>query len=202
MSPIQAMERSYAALQEMLRTGELAPGARLEAARLADWFGVSITPVRDVLHRLVGERLVEASSGEGFHVPRFNEGALRDLYEWNGALLSMAVRSVLLEDRPKVLAGQPASESLADRTAIVFEHLSSVVNNGELRHAILATNDRLYPFRMIEPVVIGADDEELEEIALAGRGQVRAIRRYHLRRMRSVADLISYRERHHRGSLK
>ena len=93
MSPAQAMERSYATLKQMLRDGVFAPGARLEAIRLSDELGVSMTPVRDVLHRLAGERLVEASSREGFHVPRFTEAALRDLYEWNSALLSMAVRT-------------------------------------------------------------------------------------------------------------
>lgn len=86
MSPVQAMERSYVTLKQMLREGHFAPGTRLEANRLAGDLGVSMTPVRDVLHRLAGERLVEASSGDGFHVAHFTEAALRDLYEWNSAL--------------------------------------------------------------------------------------------------------------------
>lgn len=202
MSPIQAMERSHAALLELLRTGELAPGTRLEAARLADWFGVSITPVRDVLHRLVGERLVEAISGDGFHVPRVTEAALRDLYEWHGALLSMAVRTAPPDARP-ISPGDPrAFESPADRAADMFDRVAAAANNIELRHAILAANERLYPFRTIEPEVLELDDRELEDLARPGRGQVQAIRRYHLRRMRAVAELIRYRERQHRGVLK
>jgi DNA-binding GntR family transcriptional regulator len=93
MSPLQAMERSYAALRQVLRDGMHPPGHRLEANRIADELGVSPTPVRDALNRLVGERMVEASSGEGFHVPRLDEGDLRDLYEWNSALAIMAART-------------------------------------------------------------------------------------------------------------
>ena len=91
MSPLQAMERSYRALKGQLRDGVHLPGHRLEANRIADDLGVSMTPVRDALNRLAGERLVEASSGEGFHVPRLSEGELRDLYEWHSALIIMAV---------------------------------------------------------------------------------------------------------------
>jgi DNA-binding GntR family transcriptional regulator len=193
MSPIQAMERSYAALREMLRTGRLPPGSRLEAARLAEELGVSMTPVRDVLHRLVGERLVEASSGEGFHVPRPSESELRDLYEWNAALLSMAVRTTpaaILSTEEPLLA-----ESLADRTRELFDRFAGNLANAELRGAILAIGDRIHPYRMIEPLVLDADENELAGIARADRGQVQAIRRYHVRRMRAAADLIRYRDR-------
>jgi DNA-binding GntR family transcriptional regulator len=193
MSPIQAMERSYAALREMLRTGQLPPGSRLEAARLAEELGVSMTPVRDVLHRLVGERLVEASSGEGFHVPRPSESELRDLYEWNAALLSMAVRTTaaaILSTEEPLLA-----ESLADRTRELFDRFASNVANAELRGAILAIGDRIHPYRMIEPLVLEADDDELAGLARADRGQVQVIRRYHVRRMRAAAGLIRYRDR-------
>jgi DNA-binding GntR family transcriptional regulator len=193
MSPIQAMERSYAALREMLRTGQLAPGSRLEAARLAEDLGVSMTPVRDVLHRLVGERLVEASSGEGFHVPRLSESELRDLYEWNAALLSMAVRTTpaaILETRGPLVA-----ESLADRTRELFDRFAASVDNAELRGAILAIGDRIHPYRMIEPLVLDTSESELAELARADRTQVQAIRRYHVRRMRAAADLVRYRDR-------
>lgn len=193
MSPIQAMERSYAALREMLRTGQLPTGSRLEAARLAEELGVSMTPVRDVLHRLVGERLVEASSGEGFHVPRPSESELRDLYEWNAALLSMAVRTTSAAIRTTEDA--LLAESLPDRTSELFARFAESVANAELRGAILAIGDRIHPYRMIEPHVLDADDGELAGIARADRSQVQAIRRYHVRRMRAAADLIRYRDR-------
>ena len=195
MSPIQAMERSYAALRHMLRAGVLAPGSRLEAARLAGELGVSMTPVRDVLHRLVGERLVEASSGEGFHVPRLSESELRDLYEWNAALLSMAVRTTPAAILATAVEEPLVAESLADRTRELFDRFAGSVVNCELRSAILAIDDRIYPYRIMEPHVFKADDQELAELGRVDRGLVQAIRRYHVRRMRAAADLIRYRDR-------
>jgi DNA-binding transcriptional MocR family regulator len=190
MSPAQAMDRSYAALKQMLRDGVFAPGTRLEAIRLADDLGVSMTPVRDVLHRLAGERLVEASSREGFHVPRFSEAGLRDLYEWNSALLSIAARTMRpgAEEAP----GAPLWEvpAGADRVAALFARIAAAAPNHEIGHAIEGVSDRLHPFRIIEQRILERVDGELEQLVVRGSDQPHAIRRYHLRRMRAAPALL------------
>jgi DNA-binding GntR family transcriptional regulator len=191
MSPLQAMERSYATLKQVLREGRYAPGARLEANKLADELGVSMTPVRDVLHRLVGERLVEASSGEGFHVPRFSEASLRDLYEWHSALVLIAVRTArypLAEPEEE----EPA-ESLAEQTANLYERIASTAPNREIRAAILNAGDRLHPYRIVESEVLEPLVGEIEELAIFDNGLPQAVRRYHLRRMKAVPDLLQAR---------
>ncbi len=191
MSPLQAMERSYTALKQLLREGRYAPGARLEANRLADELGVSMTPVRDVLHRLVGERLVEASSGEGFHVPRFSEASLRDLYEWHSALILIAIRTsrhLLAEPEDEEFAG-----SLAEQTANLFERIAATAPNREIRATILNVADRLHPYRMVESQVLEPLVGEIEELAIFDNGLPQAVRRYHLRRMKAVADLLQAR---------
>lgn len=190
MSPAQAMERSYATLKQMLREGVFAPGMRLEAIRLADELGVSMTPVRDVLHRLAGERLVEASSREGFHVPRFTEAGLRDLYEWNSALLTMAVRTKRpgVDDAPIApLWEVPAG---ADRVAALFARIAAAAPNHEIGDAIAGASDRLHPFRIIEQRILERVEGELEQLITRGPDQPHAIRRYHIRRMRTVSDLL------------
>lgn len=190
MSPLQAMERSYSALKSRLHSGTLPPGHRLEAARLADEFGVSMTPVRDALNRLVGEQMVAANAGEGFHVPRFSEAELRNLYEWHSALAVMAVRTArALPDRDDVqraLAGQ----SPAMAVSLGFELLAEAATNRDLRHAILNAGDRLHAFRQFEHRIIPYSEEELEAMLLPGADQRGAIRRYHLTRMRAVPDLL------------
>jgi DNA-binding transcriptional MocR family regulator len=194
VSPIQAMDRSYATLKRMLCEGRFSPGHRLEANRLADELGVSMTPVRDVLHRLVGERLVEASSGEGFHVPRLAEKALRDLYEWNAALLSIAARTMR---RPIPDTDTPPLWRVpqgADRIAALFARLGAGAPNAEVGAAIGNASDRLHPYRMVEPLVLAGDEHELDELASSGPAQAQAIRRYHLRRMKHAAGLIEARE--------
>src|SRR3546814_2646571 len=66
-------------------------GQRLEAARLATELGVSMTPVRDSLNRLAGERLVHSSPGEGFQVPLLSETEPRALIDWHRALVGIAL---------------------------------------------------------------------------------------------------------------
>jgi len=194
MSPIQAMDRSYATVKQMLREGVFKPGFRLEANRLADELGVSMTPVRDVLHRLVGERLVDANSGEGFHVPRLTEKMLRDLYEWNAALVTFAARTM----QPGEEASLPPLWEIpagADRVAALFARMAASAPNAEIAQAIANASDRLHPFRIIEQSSLERLDGELEDLVTRGAGQAQAIRRYHLRRMRAAPELLHARDR-------
>lgn len=188
------MERSYATLREMLRNGQYRPGQRLEANRIADEIGVSMTPVRDALNRLVGEQLVEASSGEGFHVPRYSEGALRDLYEWHSALITIAARTGRLPLPPIAEPDEIGSASLADMTVFLFERYASIAPNREIRAAVANASDRLHPFRLLESQVLDPVIGELDELEAADSGVLQAIRRYHLRRMRVIPALLQRRD--------
>src|SRR3546814_14018660 len=71
----------------------------IEAARLADDLGVSVTPVRDSLYRLNGERMVDFAPGEGFHVHRLTETEFRDLLELHLILLLAAIATARSEER-------------------------------------------------------------------------------------------------------
>src|SRR4051812_18797565 len=87
MTPPGTFDRVYAAIRERLREGLYRPGDRLEPALLSDELNASVTPVRDALHRLTGERLLEAPRHEGFRVPMMTETLLRYLYAWHLDLL-------------------------------------------------------------------------------------------------------------------
>ena len=100
MSPGPTFDRVYFALKEQLTSGRHPPGAHLEPSVLGDELCSSITPIRDALHRLVGERLVEAPRNDGFRAPMITELGLRQLYGWQADLLRLALarhRSSLLE---------------------------------------------------------------------------------------------------------
>jgi DNA-binding transcriptional MocR family regulator len=190
VSPTHAMERSYGMLRDMLRVGGLAPGARLDANRLAEEIGVSMTPVRDALNRLAGEQLVDASAGDGFHVPRLTETGLRHLYEWNAAILSMAVRTTPPAALVAAIARADTTDSICDRTSASFHRIGDAAPNGELRGAIHASTVRLHPFRIVEPAASASDSEELARLLVVDGGQAQEIRRYHLRRMRAAGDIL------------
>lgn len=192
MSPVHAMERSYGAIKEMLRKGQVASGVRLEANVLAQELGVSMTPVRDALHRLVGERLVEGTSGEGFRVPRYSEANLRNLYEWNAALMILSARTV---DISPALHATGGGLPLADRFSGLVERIARLDFSREISVALLNTSDRLQPFRIAECSVFGDLARELDTLEATTSGIVNTLRLLHARRIRAVAKILHQRDK-------
>jgi hypothetical protein len=78
----------------------------------------------------------------------------------------------------------------AERVAALFARIGATAPNQEIGQAIIAVNDRLHPFRMIEPRIFEHIDGELEELILRDSGRIQAIRRFHVRRIRAVASLL------------
>src|SRR3546814_18453571 len=86
-------ERVYDALKGRILGNEFRPGERLDPARLGSELHSSPTPIRDALHLLMGEGLVDTRLGSGFHVVMIDAPALQDLYSWNPEVLLLSVRS-------------------------------------------------------------------------------------------------------------
>lgn len=195
MSPGHTFERVYLALKAQLGSGRFVPGESLEPARLSDELLSSITPVRDALHRLVGERLVDAPRNDGFRAPPMTEVGLRHLYAWNLALLTLAIKDGSSGDpSPRDPPAAPMPPASAEA---LFTALADRNPNPELRAAVANANDRLRPIRQVEPHALPAMAAELDEIEAAGRvGDRTALRRhlvaYHRRRERAVALLVAH----------
>jgi DNA-binding GntR family transcriptional regulator len=68
-------------LREMIIAGELKPGARLRQADIAEWFDVSITPVREAFSALAREGFVRQDAHRGVEVFRPTEDDIRENYE-------------------------------------------------------------------------------------------------------------------------
>lgn len=83
-------ERAYRYIYEKLASGEIAPGSRLVNRTLAEKIGVSVIPVREAIHRLASEGLVEHVPGSGAFVPDRSLQDLSDLYVLRDALESCA----------------------------------------------------------------------------------------------------------------
>jgi DNA-binding GntR family transcriptional regulator len=52
-------DRAYAALKAALLAGKFAPGDRVVLRQVADDLGISLTPVRDAVNRLIAEKVLE-----------------------------------------------------------------------------------------------------------------------------------------------
>jgi DNA-binding GntR family transcriptional regulator len=110
-------------LRERIVLLDLPPGARLREERLADHFGVSRTPIRQVLHRLEFEGLVEQAPGAGARVSPLDPKMLRDVW---------AVRLKLAE-----LVGDfvrlPASGEVVEQVEKISDELDTIKQSREIR---------------------------------------------------------------------
>lgn len=195
MSPGATFERVYRAIRMELGSGRLQPGDALEPAALAATLSASITPVRDALHRLVGERLVESPRRDGFRTPAVTELGLRHLYRWNEALLLLATRSMSATPNPGLsLASDPAGP--VDRAELVFGAIATAGGNPEQSDAVGALSDRLRPIRNAELGVIDDIAAELaaieSEVSQWQPGRLRRLlATYHRRRERLAPEIVA-----------
>ncbi|MFP4891834.1 GntR family transcriptional regulator [Paraburkholderia sp. EG304] len=81
-------------LREKILSGELSPGQRLVEAQLAQWLGVSRTPLRYALSVLSSEGLLDRSGSRGYVVRRFSVRDVLDAIDVRGVLEGLAARSV------------------------------------------------------------------------------------------------------------
>ena len=193
MSPAHVLEPTYDALRRRLLGGAWPSGHRLEAARLAAEFGVSITPVRDSLNRLTGEQLVQSSPGDGFQVPRVDETELCAMLDWHHALIRLALtwpgageRAILL---PK------GHNGIATRTALLFVAAAGVAENSELEQAVGSATAKLNRYRLRENEVLTDVTKELDSIEALIRADdraelLKAVVEYHRRRRDVAARLV------------
>ena len=83
----------YRILWDRILDRELHPGEKLSDLRLSEELGVSRTPVREALHRLVQDGVVIAEPNRGFFVASFDRTDIEEIYELRAALESYALRS-------------------------------------------------------------------------------------------------------------
>lgn len=195
MSPAGTFERVYLAIKRRLREGVYQPGARLEPAVLSDELNASVTPVRDALHRLVGERLVEAPRHEGFRVPMMTETLIRQLYGWHLDLLLLAVLRHRADapEEPPIEGGDSAA--VHERQTALFAALARSAQNPEHSAALEALGHRLEPVQRLEQYLLDGTEKETGEIVEALQAHDRkALRRslidYHRRRLKIVPALL------------
>ena len=148
--------RVYDVLRQRIATRQYAPGSRLTEADIAREFEISRTPVRQALHRLALEGLVEVKNGVGVRVSEIDDAELQDIYELR---MSLAALIGKLSPRPlspvdlaelgavkarltEMLAGK--SEPRVDEYAALcdrfFARLNNVIGNAFLRQF----QDQLY----------------------------------------------------------
>ena len=73
---------AYREIRRRLIAGELTPGCRVSELGLSKELGISRSPVREAISRLVTEGILDESSGTGVSVKRLVRADLEDLYQF------------------------------------------------------------------------------------------------------------------------
>lgn len=102
-------EQVLSQLRELIISGELAPGARIDQGDLAQRFGVSVVPVREALARLQSSGLVRIVPHRGVFVEAISADELVDIYN---------VRELLEEH-----AARLAAEHLTERDLLALDQI-------------------------------------------------------------------------------
>jgi DNA-binding GntR family transcriptional regulator len=114
-------ERVYRAIKEAILSGELAANSRLVELALANQFGVSRTPVREALKRLIAEQLVVLDPVRGMVVRGIDPQEIDDAYGLREVLDGLAAR----------LAAQRVSPEDLARMRAIMGLMTEAVTNGQ-----------------------------------------------------------------------
>lgn len=194
MSPAHVIEPTYEAIKRRLMHGHWPPGTRLEAAKIADLLHVSITPVRDSLYRLTGERMVDLTHGVGFHAPRMTESDLRSMLELHLMLLLAALATQVRDSSIPVSWQDEGSDGFGS----LFLRIARRSGNTELASCIAGLGDRLHIARLADTDILGDTTAEFRDLEVAyandpAHPEVRALLlRYHERRAQDAAAYIRH----------
>lgn len=113
----------HAELRERIILLDLRPGSRLREEKLAERFGVSRTPIRQVLDRLEFEGLVEQGDGRGARVSTLDPKELRDIWAMRLRIAEMVREYIRL----------PKDEQTLHSLGEIRRQLAELKQAGEIR---------------------------------------------------------------------
>lgn len=172
MDPRKSTQEIYETLRGMIMDFDILPGSRLTESQLADYFGVSRTPIRAVLQRLESEGQLTIKPKQGCFVRSLDMVQISHYYDVRVALENMAIdEAVKRKNREaiEVLATKWHPDTQLFGTEIT-ESLKLAEENFHIELAMASRN----------PVLVGY----LEDV----NANIRAVRRLGWPDAASVAD--------------
>lgn len=118
----RASDGAYQQIRQKILSGELGPDRQLTERELADFCGVSRTPVRDALRRLETELLVQRSDTQRWHIRKWNVDHVEEIF---------TLRCLLESHAAKRAASRITDNEIAELEQINAAILDSIDNGTE-----------------------------------------------------------------------
>ena len=149
-------------LKQAIIRGDIAPGEWLVESHIAQMLGISRTPVREAIHKLERERLIERQPRGGFTVLGVNRDDIEETFGIRGVLEGYAARLATLKHHPRELTvleqkvdefqeclSKKQMDSLPVINTEFHELLYDLSKSPRLIHMINGLRDQIYRFREI-----------------------------------------------------
>lgn len=116
----QGSDKAYDVLRQRLVGGHYKAGTQLKEEPLAREFGLSRTPVRAALKRLVADGLATADAGQGIHVAQWSDWDIEETFQLR----------MLLEPYAACLAAERGGMSLVAKLRASNEQMTVAIERG------------------------------------------------------------------------
>lgn len=114
-TPVSIREKVYRAIRDEILNGNISPGSRMIETRLAQQIKTSRTPVREALHMLEREGLLEAIPRVGYRVKTMKWGEVEEICEIRAVNETLAARWAMKRITPKELEALEKNLEEAER---------------------------------------------------------------------------------------
>jgi len=149
-------------LKQAIIRGNITPGEWLVESHIAQMLGISRTPVREAIHKLERERLIERQPRGGFTVLGLNREDIEETFGIRGVLEGYAARLATIKHDPRELVvleqkvdefqeclSKKQMDSLPVINTEFHELLYALSKSPRLIHMINGLRDQIYRFREI-----------------------------------------------------
>ncbi|WP_347309875.1 GntR family transcriptional regulator [Defluviimonas sp. SAOS-178_SWC] len=124
-------EMAYVAVRDAMMRGLLKPGQKLQLRPLSAKFGISMTPMREALLRLVSKDVLSLDLRGTVIVPVLTRDALAEIHQ---------VR-IMLEGRAAYVAASQPAAGAADDLMRIHQQLVAAQENGDFEAAVKLNTD-------------------------------------------------------------
>ncbi len=135
--PVSIREKVYTAIRNLILDGTFPQGERLVESRIAEQIKTSRTPVREALHLLEKEGLLESIPRSGYQVKPLSWEEVEEICEIRIANETLAARWAMERIRPKEIQALENNLATAEHEVILGDPKAFVHRDAEF-HEILA----------------------------------------------------------------